>query len=774
MIRKYPSLFLLIFVVAGIVVADNFRLPAALFLCLSGGLCLAGLLLLRSGGIKPGLLLAVGLGFFSAAQFSLAVYDFRPGHISQIARQKSRVTLFGEVIDWPVFRDDRTELIVRVDSLATDSCRPTDGAVLVKLGILTTALQRGDRITFSGYLRPVTDSHLPGGFDYRRYLSLRGVFGTVSLSQVNTVCVDRSDRGWLFSAVDDLRHHITGVFRRDLSPEAAALASGFLIGETHDIPVDLYRAFRDSGTLHLLAVSGSNVALVLVFCAFLLRPLGFSRWVRTAILLVVVFIFTLLSYGEPSVVRASIMAALVLGAGLTGRRYDLNNLVSLTALIILLGAPTQLFNVGFQLSFATAWGLVFIVPRLFGAVPFRRKSRWWRWLFFALTVSVVAQICSTPLIVYYFHRIPIIGPVANLIIVPLVSIAVVGSLVLIVTHLILPVLGALVGSVLNLLLTATVAITTSAGSGNFSVIDTAPVPVAVVLVAYAGLILATLALRFRLCRRMIVFLTLMVYLTVAIQQILPAASGSKSARLHVWSLPGGTVAVIQQADRTGCDVVITGLASCRYRMDEKLLSPGLAALGVGHIDNLIVLKADYGALNDILRFTKACGAAAVYGRSDLYPSLVDANRHDSIFSDCEILVCLNRSRIGCDSTVAGYRLCNSGLVADLSFGRLVFYDLAGPGALDAAGGEGPAVLLLTGGEAVSKRGLVRFRKAGYAAVICSEVEQDIRPGVPPPSAIADTASSAAVFVPGRGGSICLEIDEDGRVREIGALPTICH
>ena len=739
MIRKYPSLFLLIFVVAGIVVADNFRLPAAFFLCLSGGLCLAGLLLLRSGGIKPGLLLAVGLGFFSAAQFSLAVYDFRPGHISQIARQKTRVTLFGEVIDWPVFRDDRTELIVRVDSLATDSCRPTDGAVLVKLGILTTALQRGDRITFSGYLRPVTDSHLPGG-----------------------------------SSVDDLRHYITGVFRRDLSPEAAALASGFLIGETHDIPVDLYRAFRDSGTLHLLAVSGSNVALVLVFCAFLLRPLGFSRWVRTAILLVVVFIFTLLSYGEPSVVRASIMAALVLGAGLTGRRYDLNNLVSLTALIILLGAPTQLFNVGFQLSFATAWGLVFIVPRLFGAVPFRRKSRWWRWLFFALTVSVVAQICSTPLIVYYFHRIPIIGPVANLIIVPLVSIAVVGSLVLIVTHLILPVLGALVGSVLNLLLTATVAITTSAGSGNFSVIDTAPVPVAVVLVAYAGLILATLALRFRLCRRMIVFLTLMVYLTVAIQQILPAASGSKSARLHVWSLPGGTVAVIQQADRTGCDVVITGLASCRYRMDEKLLSPGLAALGVGHIDNLIVLKADYGALNDILRFTKACGAAAVYGRSDLYPSLVDANRHDSIFSDCEILVCLNRSRIGCDSTVAGYRLCNSGLVADLSFGRLVFYDLAGPGALDAAGGEGPAVLLLTGGEAVSKRGLVRFRKAGYAAVICSEVEQDIRPGVPPPSAIADTASSAAVFVPGRGGSICLEIDEDGRVREIGALPTICH
>ena len=140
----------------------------------------------------------------------------------------------------------------------------------------------------------------PGCGDYSILATIQAFLPTLL-----SVQVDKRPAVGLLAAVDEVRTWIRSAMEEHLSPTGSALARGFLIGETRDIPPDIYGMFRDSGTLHVLAVSGSNVALVLLFFIWVLRPFWLKPSTRAIILLVVIALFAGLSYGDPSVIRAS-------------------------------------------------------------------------------------------------------------------------------------------------------------------------------------------------------------------------------------------------------------------------------------------------------------------------------------------------------------------------------------------------------------------------------------------------------------------------------------
>ena len=387
MVRNYPSVFVLVLVVIGIVAADwlvlspYWLLPAAVVFFMAAAYAVSRQR--RSTGIA---LMGLTFCFVSAFQFGLKYNQAGPGDLRTLLKEPILGRVFGRVSDWPRLKPGRTEIVVDLDSLERSDQvgvdrRRVDGSLLLKVSDTTTALQRGDRVSFRARLYPVRERRR-AGFDYGRYLNLKGIGAVAYLPTLLSVEVDRRPALGFYAVVDYLRSAVRGSLDRNLSEQAAGLARGFLIGETRDIPPDIYGMFRDSGTLHLLAVSGSNVALVIFFLIWLMRPFWFSPPVRSAILLTVIVIFAGLSYGDPSVVRASIMATLVIGARLLGRTYDLNNIIAATALVILLIEPAQLFDVGFQLSFATAWGLIFITPRLTPLFKRFHDRRWYRWLVF--------------------------------------------------------------------------------------------------------------------------------------------------------------------------------------------------------------------------------------------------------------------------------------------------------------------------------------------------------------------------------------------------------
>ena len=624
--RKYPSLYFLGFVVGGILLADWARISALWSVLLLLLFTLGGIFFhLKSRLRLSSILFGLGLMSFSIASFSLEVYEKSRDHISSKIEFGGRYHVFGRIADWPQFKGRFTRLPFEIDSIGTDVLEPARGRILINISDSTTIFQRGDRLELWTQIYAV-ESRRGSGFDYGRYLMIKGIDGISYLPTTLSIRVNKAGRANIYGLVDTMRDWIKQTFAGNLTPDGAALASGFLIGETRDIAPDLYEKFRDSGTLHLLAVSGSNVAVVLLFCAFCLRWTGLGRRTRIGILFAVILIFSLLSYGEPSVVRASVMATLLLLSRTIERRYDTNNLIAAAALIILLIAPAQLFDVGFQLSFVTAWGLIIAATSLDRVWGDRRRSWYYNWIIYPLVLTTGAQLFSAPLIAMYFHRLPIISLVANIIIIPLVSIAVVGSLALLAAQLILPALGALVGSLLQQILELTLYFLDYFGSENSLVLTTPILPPLIAVLVLASLTLLTIGVATPAGRRRCVAGLLLgvnlLGLYIVGKQFVPKPFLEASAM----KIPGGAMVLVRGERYSKVDLVITNVIGRDYPVDEKIIIPWLESKSVSEIGRLSVFGAQYDALDDIARIVAGYSVDSLFIPSLLVPAWSDAGQ----------------------------------------------------------------------------------------------------------------------------------------------------
>ncbi|MCB2229384.1 ComEC family competence protein [bacterium] len=633
MSRKYPALGLLAAVTSGLVIADLTGLPSWLWLTVAFALSVLGAVRLNTR-LGVALLLA-SLAAVSGFHFALSYQHGGARHLEHLISPDRVFTICGRVADWPAVLAERTDITLDIDSLVDNRSYPVDGSILLRVTARTTTLQRGDRIAFCARIYPIEQQNTTGPLNYNRYLRLHGISGVAYLPTLLNVTIDRRSSVSYFPFVDAVRGYIVACFTTDLSPTTAALAKGYLLGETRDIPIDIYTMFRDSGTLHVLAVSGSNVALVILVCHLLMRPLGWTRGRRYAVLLGVVAVYAGLCYFEPSVMRASLMAALVILAKSVRRKVDLNQIVALTASIILIIDPAQFFDIGFQLSFATAWGLIFIVPRITVLLEKHHSRVWYRWLVFPLIVSLVAQVVSTPLVAFYFERLPLLSVPANLIIVPLVSIGVMGITVLPLIHLVWPILGQFAGSLVDPLLRLSITVLHWFGGEQLPVITITgllrpPWSHFTVIAAYVLIILAALALSSKPLRRSLVFATLSL-------AVVGATTGAivnlhaQHTRVWVERLPGGVLVLAHDNSGTG-DLVITSVIDRNYPVDERIILPILKRQSVDRLRTIVVLDLPYNAADDVLRLATATRARRLLVPRSLSATFADVLAADS--ADC--------------------------------------------------------------------------------------------------------------------------------------------
>ena len=541
-----------------------------------------------------------------------------------------QATVFGSVSDWPDLKERRTEIPIAVDSLVVDrSLYVVEGGLLLTVTDTTTLLQRGDRIIFRARLYPLPTTSR-SGFNYSRYLSLKGLFGRAYLPTLLDIQIDRRSTIGILAVVDRIRDEIIGIFETCLTPQAAALAKGLMLGETRGIEPRVYAMFRDSGTLHLLAVSGSNVALVLLVFLVVVRPLRMPLKVRRFSMLAVIVVYALLCHLEPSVVRASVMAALVVFARLLHRKIDLNQIIALTAALILLYDPGQMFDVGFQLSFITAWGLIFIVPKITALLDVYHQRRWYRWLVFPLTISLTAQLVSTPLSVLYFQRLPLISVPANLIVVPLVTFCVIGLAAVLGAAAIHPLLGLMLGSWVDPLHRLTVWVLEQMGGDRMPIIETTPTLLpanldwAVVLAVYGLMVLLILALRSQRLRRLAVFSIAGLFLAIsALAAIRPVSTATNAVFIH--PAAGGTVAIRPLGESEG-DVIVSSIIGRDYPLDSTVLWPLLKRHGIDSIHYLFIQGIAFDALDDVWRFAVERMADSVFVNPAQRAGLIDARR----------------------------------------------------------------------------------------------------------------------------------------------------
>lgn len=594
MAKKYPAVVALVAVLAGILTADNAGLSHWIYFLFLIVLFPPAIIFYMKNRPAPAVIIALlCLASFSAFGFCFRYETYPPGHIRHFVDDDRQYTVYGTVDDWPEIRERRTGIFITVDSLTeSDKTIKGQGRLLVNIGSEATDIQYGDRISFTSNIYSIKGGKNPSGLNYRRYLNLKGVTAAVWLPHQYSIMVDKAGEKYYMRLVDRLRHEIVKTFRNTLDTNAAALASGFLIGDTRDIPVEIYNLFRDSGTLHLLAVSGSNVALVVLLFVFLLRASRLSPIRRTIFLLVVIVLFSFLSYNQPSVVRASVMAALVLIGQAIQRKREMNNIIASAALIILLVKPTELYDIGFQLSFITAWGLIFLVPKVTVFFKPLHSRLYYKVLIFPFIISVIAQLAALPMTACYFQRMPLISPISNLVIVPLVSMIVIGELIFLFASFILPAFGSFVGAFLNPLLLLTISLLEFFGSGETALIFAHHVSVEQLLAYYTILAAVFVSLSSKTARRFaVIFIMTVINVFMASRLLSP----KDCHQMTVFSVPGG-IAAVNQVQRN--QVVISDLSLKDYSICEQIVTPYLVNRKIDSID-IISLSNDYQTNREI-------------------------------------------------------------------------------------------------------------------------------------------------------------------------------
>jgi len=405
-------------VALGILAADQGWLPPIGAVALVGGALLASAVALP-GTATGGQLVFVGvlaLGVAGGAWRFDATDPARPGGGPSLASLTDGADhdLIGTVADDPRPRQDRLQLVL------TDVSVNMAGVPTLMSDGLVAWIPRGLDVGSGDRVRLRTRLELPEDFDgfaYREYLARQNVAVIGRPRDVVLISRAAGPQAILFGA---RRVLLDGLNSLVPEPEAA-LGAGILLGVRAAIAPDISDAFAVAGLTHVVAISGWNIAIVAALVAAGVRPLEAGpggRWTTALVAVAAVGGYVLLTGASPSVVRAALMAAAMLIARLGGSRAHAASALGVAALAMLLVAPAVLWDVGFQLSLLATGGLIW-----FGAGIERRLHGWPAWIREPVALTLAAQLTTLPVILVNFERLSLVAPLANVLVVPFVPVA---------------------------------------------------------------------------------------------------------------------------------------------------------------------------------------------------------------------------------------------------------------------------------------------------------------------------------------------------------------
>jgi competence protein ComEC len=409
---KKPLAWIVLLFSAGILVADRIKIPLFWLYWPAGAILLAISFFLKRK-FPAELLLALlvlicGMIWMSNSRASPEC------HISNFHYQSQKVyALQGWVSNRIEIEENKTSFLFRIEEIADEESKQACcGEILVIVNGFLPA-EYGEELILEGSLRR------PFGEYWRRQ-------GIYRVARVKSPDFARSTGGNKAGPVKrllfGLKSRIENGFEKNLSPICAGVIEAMTIGEERNVPVKVYKDMVRCGTVHILVVSGSNVGVVSFIIVLLLKIFRVKRRIRFFCCVPLLLAYCFLTGASNPVVRATIMSGVFLFAYFVKRQPNIYNSCAAAALVILILAPGQIREIGFQLSFASVLAIAFFYPRLKNFLKMDKlKPGLLRWPMEGCLVSFSAWLGTMGLIAAYFRMISPVTVLANLLIVPLAS-----------------------------------------------------------------------------------------------------------------------------------------------------------------------------------------------------------------------------------------------------------------------------------------------------------------------------------------------------------------
>ncbi len=336
--------------------------------------------------------------------------------------------LTGTVVpgSWQKDEEDGAKFLLQTRLLSIDSeNKPVSGMVNIHVRKIPDGekIEANSTISFFCQVKPIYANYNPGGIDRVWQLNNRGIFAQASVN-FSYVAVSK-ERSISFDLV---LKELLASFKENIGnvmpANQQAIVFAMMFGGYKGIDEQTIADFSDTGLIHILSVSGTHVAIIISFIVWLCRR--FKLGSKTTFLLAGLLIgfYAFLSSLSIPVVRASLMAIMILFAKTLDRKIDTGSLLGMVCLLALIYKPTWLLDISFQLSFVASAGLIYLYPPIKSKIDFSPD-----FISSAISLTLAVQLALAPFLATYFNQISLLSFIANIIVLPVLELCLLASLI---------------------------------------------------------------------------------------------------------------------------------------------------------------------------------------------------------------------------------------------------------------------------------------------------------------------------------------------------------
>lgn len=353
-----------------------------------------------------------------------------------LKKNATGVYLSGVIDNLPEYSKNRIRYTINSEAIISQrDTLPISGKILVIIKQTKETdekdslpvLEAGDRVIMYGDLKDAPDETNPGEFNYRNYLALNDVLKIFKVHFNDDVEIISKNNLNYFeqSIIYPARKYAIENITSNIGGDEGAFLNGLVTGYRADFSKELKDDFVKAGVMHLIAVSGLNVAYIIIFLTITFSLLRIPLNIKIYLIIVALIFYCFFTGAAASIVRAVIMGSLMILNYKVQRKINFLNVIGLSALIILLIDSRQLFDAGFILSYSAVLSIVIIFERI-NEISGKRFDEWVKdrrkilyYGYITLLTSVAAQAGVLPITIKYFEKVSLVGVFTNIIAIPL-------------------------------------------------------------------------------------------------------------------------------------------------------------------------------------------------------------------------------------------------------------------------------------------------------------------------------------------------------------------
>ncbi|MEQ8192257.1 MAG: DNA internalization-related competence protein ComEC/Rec2, partial [Candidatus Eremiobacterota bacterium] len=480
----------------------------------------------------------------------------------------------------------------------------------------------GQRLILKGLLLLPPDRRNPGEFSYRDYLLRENIHNIIHVNSFDDIKImDYASGDFLARYGAMIRRKSIIIISELLPGPEGSLLAGMILGTRSSIGESIIKDFQATGTLHILAASGSNISILLVIIVFAGEMLKISHRKSAIVCIPVVIFYAFIAGGEPSIMRASVMSIVVLSGLIIEKEPDLLVSVFASAFLLLIMNPLQLYDTGFLLSFGSVLGIICFTPplqKLLAFIPSREIRN-------CFSVSLAAQLGVSPVVVYYFNELSLVAVLANLMIFMFVASSLVTGVFMLLVYPVFPSGGIIFARISGVLVDYIIFIVTLLSKVPFASVNLPSPRAGFILFYYVSIFfLFSLVQHYKYWReyleetygfiltrgRIIFAIAIICIFFIWYPIILPS-----SLEIIFLDVGQGDCAFVKLPEGK-CFLIDGGMANEYYDTGKTVIIPFLKRYGIRKIDGIFLTHADNDHIGGLIEILKNVKVMAIYDGMD--------------------------------------------------------------------------------------------------------------------------------------------------------------